>query len=134
MKIEKNAVVVEPESCESEQNWLSYDFFEKTCSDDDANQVMHQNTFSWKNHNLTSFARIHLIFAPTRPHFYLLSPYVLTKNKKAWHCAWDMVWCKEDFIASNVSFHDILYTVRFVWTRRIQLSYFQHEKTISVGK
>ena len=44
MQIEKNAVVVEPESCESEQNWLSYDFFEKTCSDDDANQVMHQNT------------------------------------------------------------------------------------------
>ena len=30
-----------------------------------------------------SFARIHLIFAPTRPHFYLLlSPYVLTKKMK----------------------------------------------------
>jgi len=32
MKVEKNAVVLAPESCESEQNWLSYDFFVKTYS------------------------------------------------------------------------------------------------------
>jgi len=34
MKIEKNAVVLAPESCESKQTWLSYDFFENTYSGD----------------------------------------------------------------------------------------------------
>ena len=42
----KNVVMLAPESCESKQNWLSYDFFEKTYSGDgdgdDTN--MHQNT------------------------------------------------------------------------------------------
>jgi len=53
MKVEKSAVVLEPESCESEQNWLSYDFFEKTYSgggDGDHTKslhlVMHQKPFS----------------------------------------------------------------------------------------
>ena len=51
MKVGKNVVMLAPESCESKQNWLSYDFFEKTYSGDgdgDAtkslHQVMHQNT------------------------------------------------------------------------------------------
>jgi len=51
MKVKKNAVVLAPEWCESKQNWLSYDFFEKTCSgggDGDntksLHQVEHQNT------------------------------------------------------------------------------------------
>ncbi len=55
MKVEKNVVVLAPESCESEQNWLSYEFFKKTCSSggdsDDTkslHQVMHQNTFFLK--------------------------------------------------------------------------------------
>jgi len=46
-------VVLAPESCESEQNRLSYDFVEKTYSGggdgDDTmslHQVMHQDTFS----------------------------------------------------------------------------------------
>ena len=30
--IEKNAVMLAPKSCESKQNWLSYDFFENTYS------------------------------------------------------------------------------------------------------
>ena len=53
MKVEKNVVVLVQESCESEQNSLSYDFFEKICfgavDGDDTkslHQVMHQNTFS----------------------------------------------------------------------------------------
>ena len=87
MKVEKNAVVLAPESCESKQNWLSYDFFEKTCSgggdgDDlkSLHQVMHQNTLFWKDHNLISFARIYMIFVPTLFHFSLLLSYVLTKK------------------------------------------------------
>jgi len=42
MKVGKNVVMLAPESCESKQNWLSYDFFEKTYSGDgdgDDNQV-----------------------------------------------------------------------------------------------
>ncbi len=87
MKVEKNLVMLAPESCESEQNWLSHDFFEKICSGggdgDDTkslHQVMHQNTFSWKNHNLMSFAWIHMILVPTLAHFSLLSSYVVTKQ------------------------------------------------------
>ena len=42
MKVEKNAVALAPESCESKQNSLSYDFFEKTCSDGgDGNDTSH---------------------------------------------------------------------------------------------
>jgi len=33
---------------------------------------------------------------------------------------------KQHFIASNLSFHDILYTVRFVWMRRIQPCHFHY--------
>jgi len=87
MKVEKNAVMLAPESCESKQNWLSYDFFENTYPGDgdgddpkSLHQVMHQNTLFWENHNLMSFARIHMIFVPLLPHFSLLSPYVLTKK------------------------------------------------------
>ena len=46
MKVEKNAVVLAPESCESEQNWLSYDFFVKTYSGDgdgDDTKSLHQS-------------------------------------------------------------------------------------------
>jgi hypothetical protein len=49
VKVEKNAVVLAPESCESKQNLLSYDFFEKTCSGagaGDDTKSLHQNTFS----------------------------------------------------------------------------------------
>ena len=53
MKVEKDVVALAPESCEYEQNWLSYEFFEKMCSGggdgDDTkslHQVMHQITFS----------------------------------------------------------------------------------------
>ena len=45
MKVEKNAVMLAPESCESEQNWLSYDFFVKTYSGDgdgDNTKSLHQ--------------------------------------------------------------------------------------------
>jgi len=34
MKIEKSAVMLAPKSCESEKNWLSYNFFENTYSGD----------------------------------------------------------------------------------------------------
>ena len=94
-------------------------------------QVMHQNTLFWKNHNLMSFVWIHMILVPTQPHFSVLSSYVLTKKRlgivpgtwfdEKWH-----------FIASNVFFHDILYTVRFVWMRRIQPSHFYY--IICVGR
>ena len=33
-----------------------------------------------------------MILVPPRPHFSLFSLYVLTKKKKAWNCAWHMVW------------------------------------------
>jgi len=76
-----------PESCESKQNWLSYDFFDNTYSGDgdgddpkSLHQVMHQNTLFWENHNLMSFARIHMIFVPLLPHFSLILPYVHTKK------------------------------------------------------
>jgi len=89
MKVETNAVVLVPESCESKQNWLSYDFSEKICfgggDGDDTkslHQVMHQNTLFWKNHNLMSFAQIHMILVPLWPHFSVLSPYILTKKNK----------------------------------------------------
>jgi hypothetical protein len=56
VKEEKNAGAMTPESCESKQNSLSYEFFKKGCSgvadaDDikSLHQVMHQNTFSQKN-------------------------------------------------------------------------------------
>ena len=45
MKVEKNAVILALESCESKQNWLSYDFFEKTYSgggDGDDPKSLHQ--------------------------------------------------------------------------------------------
>ncbi len=87
MKVEKDAVTLAPESCEYEQNWLSYEFFEKICSGggdgDDTkslHQVMHQITFSLKNHNLMSFAQIHMILVPTLAHFFLLSSYVVKKQ------------------------------------------------------
>jgi len=41
-----------------------------------------EHLFFKKNHNLISFARIHMILVPTQPHFSLLSPYVLTKKQK----------------------------------------------------
>jgi hypothetical protein len=41
-----------------------------------------EHLFFFKNHNLISFAHIHMILVPTRPHFSLLSPYVLTKKIK----------------------------------------------------
>ena len=87
MKVKKSAVVLAPEPYESEQNWLSYDFFENTYPGDgdgddtkSLHQVMHQNTLFWKFHNLMSFARIHMILVPMRPHFSVLSFYVLTKK------------------------------------------------------
>ena len=77
MKVEKSVVVLAPEPCESEQNWLSYDFFENTYpgdSDGDdtksLHQLMHQNTLFWRIHNLMSFAWIHMILVPMRPHFH----------------------------------------------------------------
>ncbi len=39
---------------------------------------------------------------------------------------------KGNFMTSNVFFHDILYTVRFVWMRRIQWYYFHY--IIHVGR
>jgi hypothetical protein len=64
-------------------------FFEKTYPGDgdgddtkSLHQVMHQNTLFCKNHNLMSFAWNHMILVPTRPHFSLLSPYVLAKKIK----------------------------------------------------
>ena len=129
-----------PESCKSKQNWLSYDFFEKTCSgggNDDStkwlHQVMHQNTLFWKNHNLMSFAWIHMILVPMRPHFSLLSSYVLAKKINRLGIV-PGTWFdkKQHFVASNVFFHDILYTIRFVWMRRIQPSHFHY--IIRVGR
>ena len=35
MEVDKHSVMLALESCKSEQNWLSYEFFEKTCSGDD---------------------------------------------------------------------------------------------------
>jgi hypothetical protein len=43
---------------------------------------LHQSIMFLKNHNLMSFARIHLIFEPVLPHFSLPLPYVLTKKEK----------------------------------------------------
>ena len=115
-------------------------FFEKTYPGDDdgddtksLHQVMHQNTLFWKNHNLMSFARIHMILVPTRPHFSLLSPYVLAKKIKRLGIV-PGTWFDEKryFIASNVFLYDILYTVRFVWMRRIQPSHFHY--VIRVGR
>ena len=45
MKVEKKVVVLAPELCESEQNWLGYDFFVKTYSGDgdgDDTKSLHQ--------------------------------------------------------------------------------------------
>ena len=55
MKVEKNVVMLAPESCESKQNSLSYDFFKKRCSGAWLGWHHHQNMFSQKNHNLISF-------------------------------------------------------------------------------
>jgi hypothetical protein len=77
MKVEKHGRASAQKSCESEQNSLSYDFFKKRCSGAMTwyhHQHQHQNMFSQKNHNLISFAWIHMILVPTRPHFSLLSP------------------------------------------------------------
>jgi len=105
MKVENNPVMLAPEWCESKQNWLSYDFFEKTCSgggdgDDpkSLHQVMHQNTLFWKNHNLMSFARIHMIFYHCYHIFLYFHPMYLQKNKKAWHCAWQMIQWKDEIL------------------------------------
>ncbi len=115
-------------------------FFEKTYPGDgdgddtkSLHQVMHQNTLFWKNHNLMSFARIHMILVPMRPHFSLLSPYVLAKKIKRLGIV-PGTWFDEKryFIASNVFLYDILYTVRFVWMRRMQPSHFHY--VIRVGR
>jgi len=58
MKVENYGKALAQESCESEQNSLSYDLFKKGCSH-------HQNMFSQKSHNLISFAQIHMILMPT---------------------------------------------------------------------
>ena len=96
-------------------------------------QVMHQNTLFWKHHNLMSLAWIQMILVPMRPHFSLLSSYVLTKKMNRLGIV-PGTWFDEKwhFIASNVFFHDILYTIRFVWMRIIQLFYFHY--IIYVGK
>ncbi len=136
MKVEKNVVMLAPESCESEQNWLSYDFFKKTCSsggDDTWTKSCTRTPFFLKNHNLISFAHIHMILVPTRPHFSLLSPYVLTKKIKRLGIV-PGTWFDEkgDLITWNGSFHEKLYTVRFVWMRRIQRYHFHY--VIRVGR
>jgi len=84
MKVEKNGRALAQKSCESEQNSLSYDFIKKRGSGAWLGGVTwydhhhhHQNMFSQKNHNLISFAQIHMILVPTQLHFSLLSFYVL---------------------------------------------------------
>jgi len=45
VKVERNVVMLAPESCESEQDWSSYEFFENICSgggDGDDTKSLHQ--------------------------------------------------------------------------------------------
>ena len=78
MEVDRNLVMLAPESCESKKNWLSYDFFEKTCGDSDIPKSCTRTPY--KIHNLMSFAQIHIIFVLMLSHFSLPSSYVLTKK------------------------------------------------------
>jgi hypothetical protein len=80
MKVEKNGRALAQKSCESEQNSLSYDFFQNKvfwCMTWDHHHHHHQNMFSQKNHNLIRFAQIYMILVPTQPDVCLLPFYVL---------------------------------------------------------
>jgi len=140
LKVKENAIVLAPESCESKQNWLSYDFFEKMCSGDgdgddtkSLHQVMHQNTFSLKIHNSMSFAWIYMIFVLTPSHVsptFILCTYKTIKRLCIVPGTW-FDWKGAFYDFKCVFSWQIIYRW-IVWLRRIQQFHFHY--VICVGR